>query len=55
MSDALTELLADRLSGPKAADQEVVSEEPVLRAAEFTTGRLGAGAHLVQRVVAVNQ
>jgi excinuclease ABC subunit A len=55
VSAALTELLADRLSGPKAAVQEAVSEEPVLRAAEFTTGRLGAGADLVQRVVAVNQ
>jgi excinuclease ABC subunit A len=55
VSAALTELLADRLSGPKAAVQEALSEEPVLRAAEFTTGRLGAGADLVQRVVAVNQ
>ena len=27
----------------------------MLRAAESTTGRLGAGADLVQRVVAVNQ
>jgi excinuclease ABC subunit A len=55
VSAALTELLADRLAGPKAAPQEEVTEEPVLSAAQFTTGSLGAGADLVRRVVAVNQ
>jgi excinuclease ABC subunit A len=55
VSAALPELLADRLSGPKAALQEEVSEEPVLSAAQFTKGSLGAGADLIQRVVLVNQ
>jgi excinuclease ABC subunit A len=55
VSAALIELLADRLTGPKAALQDEVQEEPVLDAAQYTTGRLGAGADLVQRVVAVNQ
>jgi excinuclease ABC subunit A len=55
VSAALVELLADRVVGPKAALQEEVTEEPVLSAAEYTQGSLGAGAALVQRVVAVSQ
>ncbi|HEY1312721.1 MAG TPA: excinuclease ABC subunit UvrA [Steroidobacteraceae bacterium] len=55
VSEALTDLLADRVVGPKAAIQEDVTEEPVLRAAQFTQGSIGAGADSVQRVVAVNQ
>jgi excinuclease ABC subunit A len=54
VSAALTDLLADRLVGQKAAVQED-AEEPTLGAQEFTHGRVTAGANLVQRVVAVNQ
>jgi excinuclease ABC subunit A len=55
VSEALTELLADRLVGQKAVLQEEASEEPALGPAQFTRGSIGAGAEGVQRVVAVNQ
>jgi excinuclease ABC subunit A len=55
VSAALTELLADRLVGPKANLQEELTEEPELRATQFTQGSVGAGAEMVQRLVAVNQ
>jgi excinuclease ABC subunit A len=55
VSTALTELLADRLVGPKANIQEELTEEPELRAMQVTQGSLGAGVDMVQRLVAVNQ
>jgi excinuclease ABC subunit A len=55
VSEALTDLLADRVVGQKAAVQEEASEEPLLGAAQFTRGSVVAGADLIQRVVAVNQ
>jgi excinuclease ABC subunit A len=55
VSAALTELLADRLVGPKANLQEELTEEPELRATQFTQGSVAAGADMVQRLVAVNQ
>jgi excinuclease ABC subunit A len=55
VSAALTELLADRLVGPKANLQEELTEEPELRATQFTQGSIAAGADMVQRLVAVNQ
>lgn len=55
VSSALTELLADRLTGPKAVAQEDISEEPPAGAPEITRGSLGPGAEQVQHVVAINQ
>jgi excinuclease ABC subunit A len=54
VSAALPDLLAERLVGQKAAVQEE-AEEPTLGAKEITQGSIAAGAHFVQRVVAVNQ
>jgi excinuclease ABC subunit A len=55
VSEALTDLLADRLVGQKAALQEETSEEPLLGARQFTSGSVTGGAEFVSRVVAVNQ
>jgi excinuclease ABC subunit A len=55
VSAALTDLLADRMAGPKAAVHEDSTEEPVLGAAQITQGYVAAGADFVSRVVAVNQ
>jgi len=55
VSEALTDLLADRMVGQKAAVQEDTSEEPVLGVVQVTKGRVTAGAEFVKRVVAVNQ
>jgi len=55
VSLALTELLADRLAGQKAALQEEISEEPPAGEPEVTRGRISAGAQDVKRVVAINQ
>jgi excinuclease ABC subunit A len=55
VSTALTDLLADRLAGHKAAVQEDATEEPALSAPQVTQGRIASGADFVQRVVAVNQ
>jgi excinuclease ABC subunit A len=54
VSAALTDLLADRLVGQRAALQEE-PEEPTLGAQQFTQGSVAAGADFVQRVVAVSQ
>jgi excinuclease ABC subunit A len=55
VSEALTDLLADRLVGQKAVHQEETSEEPALGVRQFTSGRITGGAEFVSRVVAVNQ
>jgi len=55
VSEALTDLLADRLVGQKAAHREETSEEPALGVRQFTSGRITGGAEFVSRVVAVNQ
>jgi excinuclease ABC subunit A len=55
VSEALSDLLADRLVGQKAAVQEEAAEEPLLGARQVTQGRITAGAELVSRVVAINQ
>jgi excinuclease ABC subunit A len=55
VSEALTDLLADRLVGQKAALQEETSEEPALGARQFTSGSVMGGGEFVSRVVAVNQ
>jgi excinuclease ABC subunit A len=55
VSTALTDLLADRLAGPKAAVHEESTEEPVLGAVQITQGSIAAGAEFVRRVVSVNQ
>jgi excinuclease ABC subunit A len=55
VSEALTDLLADRLVGQKAALQEETSEEPALGARQFTSGIIMGGAEFVSRVVAINQ
>jgi excinuclease ABC subunit A len=55
VSEALTDLLADRVVGQKAALQEEGSEEPALGAVPVTKGSVAAGAEFVKRVVAVNQ
>jgi excinuclease ABC subunit A len=55
VSEALTDLLADRLVGQKAALQEETSEQPALGAPQFTSGSIMGGAELVSRVVAINQ
>jgi excinuclease ABC subunit A len=55
VSAALTDLLADRIAGQKAAVQEDSTEEPALGAAQVTAGSIGAGGEFVRRVVAVNQ
>jgi excinuclease ABC subunit A len=55
VSEALTDLLADRVVGQKAAVQEQASEEPLLGAVQVTKGSVAAGAEFVKRVVAVNQ
>jgi excinuclease ABC subunit A len=54
VSEALTDLLADRLVGQKASLQENF-EEPALGAQQVTQGSVMAGAESVSRVVAVNQ
>ncbi len=55
VSCALTELLADRLAGEKAAPQEQLSDKPPAHAPQVTQGRIGAGAGSIKRVVAINQ
>jgi excinuclease ABC subunit A len=55
VSEALTDLLADRLVRQKAALQEETSEEPALGARQFTSGSVTGGGELVSRLVAVNQ
>ena len=55
VSAALTELLADRLAGQKAAVQEELSDEPPAQGPEIARGRIVAGAESVKRVVAINQ
>jgi excinuclease ABC subunit A len=55
VSAALTDLLADRVVGQKAAMPEDANEEPVLSAVEITAGRIAAGGEFIRRVVAVNQ
>jgi len=55
VSEALTDLLADRLVGQKAALQEETSEEPALGARQFTSGSIMGGAEFVSRVVSINQ
>jgi excinuclease ABC subunit A len=55
VSVALTDLLADRVVGQQAAVQEETSEDPVLSAAQVTSGRITAGGNFIRRVVAVNQ
>jgi excinuclease ABC subunit A len=55
VSAALTDLLADRLAGPKAAVDKESTEEPMLDAAQTTHGSIAAGADLIRRVVSVNQ
>jgi excinuclease ABC subunit A len=55
VSEALIDLLADRVRGQRAAIQEDPSEEPLLGAAQLTEGSIAAGANFVRRVVAVNQ
>jgi excinuclease ABC subunit A len=55
VSDALPDLLADRMAGQKAAVQEESTEEPALGTAQVTAGSVAAGGEFVRRVVAVNQ
>ena len=55
VSAALTDLLADRVVGQKAAVPEDSNEEPVLGAVEITAGSIAAGGAFIRRVVAVNQ
>jgi excinuclease ABC subunit A len=55
VSEALTDLLADRVVGNKAAVQDEASEEPLLGVEQVTQGSIVAGGEFVQRVVAVNQ
>jgi excinuclease ABC subunit A len=54
VSEALPDLLADRVAGQKAEVQDP-AEEPALGVSQVTAGRVAAGAELVRRVVAVNQ
>jgi excinuclease ABC subunit A len=54
VSEALTDLLADRLAGQKAAVQEE-REEPSLGTKEVTQGSVTDGAQLIRRVVSVDQ
>jgi excinuclease ABC subunit A len=54
VSEALTDLLADRLAGQKAALQEE-REEPSLGTQEVTQGSVTGGAQLIRRVVSVDQ
>ena len=55
VSQALIDLLSDRLVGARAAVEEEGAEEPVLTAEQTTRGSIGAGAQLVKRLVSVNQ
>jgi excinuclease ABC subunit A len=55
ISQALVDLLSDRLVGPKAALAEADSEEPALIEEEATRGSLEAGSEQVKRLVTVNQ
>ena len=55
VSSALTDLLADRIVSHRGMVHEEAAEVPSLSAAQSTQGRLGEGAELVQRVVAVDQ
>jgi excinuclease ABC subunit A len=56
VSEALVDLLADRLAAGKADAEKAPAEElPALQPTETTRGKLGAGAALIKRVVAVDQ
>jgi excinuclease ABC subunit A len=55
VSQAMVDLLSDRLVGDKAEADEQLAEEPILLAQAPTSGRIGAGAEFVHRVVTVNQ
>ncbi len=55
VSIALTDLLADRAVGQKAALQKESTEESLLGAAQVTAGSVGAGGEFVRKIVAVNQ
>jgi excinuclease ABC subunit A len=55
VSAALTELLADRVTGQKAALQEEVNDEPPAEQPGTTHGTIAAGGDEVRRVVAINQ
>jgi excinuclease ABC subunit A len=54
VSAALTELLADRLAGQKAALQEAISDEPPAGEPDVARGSI-VGGEGVQRVVAIDQ
>jgi excinuclease ABC subunit A len=55
VSQALIDLMSDRLVGAKAALEEEDSSEPALTAVQTTGGSISAGAHLIKRLVSVNQ
>ncbi len=55
VSEALPELLADRLASAKATVQEETAEEPLLSARQFTRGSIAAGAQFIDRVVVIDQ
>jgi excinuclease ABC subunit A len=55
VSQAMVGLLSDRLGGAKAEHDEQPAEEPALLAETVTSGRIGAGAEFVARLVAVDQ
>ena len=55
VSAALTDLLADRLVGQKAALQDDFNEESALGSVAATDGCIAAGGEFIRRVVAVDQ
>jgi excinuclease ABC subunit A len=55
VSLALTDLLADRMAGPRAATQEDPTDEPPAKPMEATRGTIAGGDRQVRRVVAIDQ
>jgi len=55
VSSALTDLMADRLAGARAATQDEPTDEPPQQELEATRGTLAGDDALIRRVVAIDQ